>query len=49
MKKQRMGGRAEQYIQEKGQNTPWPEEARNNPYLMEKDKIESQFNERASC
>ena len=49
MKKQRMGGRTEQYIQEKGKNTPWPEDARNNPYLMDKEKVESQFNERASC
>jgi regulator of replication initiation timing len=47
MKKQRMGGRLEQHTQVKGQNTPWPEDARDNPYLRE--KFETPFNERASC
>lgn len=47
MKKQRMGGRAEQTIQVKGQNTPWPEDARQNPYLAIVEGFDG-FNERAS-
>ena len=36
MKKQRMGGRdGQKQMQIKGQNTPWPEDARPNPYLSE--------------
>ena len=35
MKKQRMGGRTEKQATMKGQNTPWPEDARPNPYLSE--------------
>jgi|TARA_B110000503_G_C6879768_1_gene302178 hypothetical protein len=35
MKKQRMGGRTEKMATMKGQNTPWPEDARPNPYLSE--------------
>ena len=33
MKKQRQGGRQEAAMVVKGQNTPWPEDARPNPYL----------------
>jgi len=44
MKKQRMGGRGnENKMQMKGMNTPWPEDARPNPYLSE--QFEN-FNER---
>lgn len=35
MRKQRQGGRTERAIQIKGKNTPWPEDARPNPYLQE--------------
>lgn len=36
MKKQRMGGRgADRTVLVKGANTPWPEDARANPYLSE--------------
>ena len=30
-----MGGKIDQQITVKGQNTPWPEDARHNPYLAE--------------
>ena len=44
MKKQRMGGRgAQRQMQVKGMNTPWPEDARPNPYLSE---TFENFNER---
>ncbi len=35
MKKQVMGGKMDSNIQQKGMNTPWPEDARPNPYLSE--------------
>lgn len=35
MRKQRAGGRNDTQIIVKGQNTPWPEDARPNPYLSE--------------
>lgn len=35
MKKQVMGGKQDSNIQIKGKNTPWPEDARPNPYLSE--------------
>lgn len=35
MKKQRMGGRSEKPTTMKGMNTPWPDDARPNPYLSE--------------
>jgi hypothetical protein len=43
MKKQKMGGRAEKEMTAKGMNTPWPEDARPNPYLSE---VFENFNER---
>lgn len=46
MKKQQMGGKIDQNVQIKGQNTPWPEDARPNPYLSE---TFENFNERMSC
>jgi len=41
-----MGGRAERTIQVKGQNTPWPEDARPNPYLSETFEA---INDKLSC
>lgn len=42
-----MGGRgAEKQVPLKGQNTPWPEDARPNPYLSE---TFENFNERMQC
>lgn len=46
MKKQRMGGRQEAALIVKGQNTPWPEKARPNPYLAKPPIYEENFNER---
>ena len=45
MKKQRIGGRAEMTMPVKGQNTPWPQDARPNPYLSQSF---DPFNERMS-
>lgn len=44
MKRQRQGGKVDNMIV-KGANTPWPEDARPNPYLTEEFKL---FNERAN-
>jgi hypothetical protein len=41
-----MGGKMDSQIQVKGKNTPWPEDARPNPYLSEQFE---QFNERLNC
>ena len=46
MKKQRMGGRTQAAVQVKGQNTPWPEDARMNPYLSETFEV---INDKLSC
>ena len=46
MRKQRMGGRAERTITVKGNNTPWPEDARPNPYLSETFEA---INDKLSC
>ena len=48
MKKQRMGGRQETAMIIKGQNTPWPDDARPNHYLAKPPPYEESFNERLS-
>ena len=40
-----MGGKIDSNVNIKGQNTPWPEDARPNPYLSE---TFEHFNERVS-
>ena len=45
IKKQRLGGKQDTDLKVKGQNTPWPEDARPNPYLSEEF---DNFNERVS-
>ena len=46
MKKQRAGGKTDTGLQLKGQNTPWPEDARPNPMLTESYDT---WNERSAC
>ena len=45
IKKQKLGGKQDNSVRIKGQNTPWPEDARPNPYLSEEFDA---FNERIS-
>lgn len=40
-----MGGKINQTIPIKGQNTPWPDDSRNNPYMSE---TFDNFNERCN-
>ena len=46
MKKQRQGGKVDTGNAIKGQNTPWPDEFRPNPYLNETHEV---WNERSNC
>ena len=41
-----MGGKVDQSINVKGQNTPWPDDARPNPFLQETFEV---FNERVTA